>query len=683
MRLSLEPDLTHDDFTSTFAAWRERVVLLVLRIMVVGWAVATPLALMSVPSEQLPLRATYYALVLFLLAMVAFWRNLHVRLRAWVAVFILYQSSVMFFLNSGLVGSGRTALLVTMFGAFFLLRVKDAIIFAVGALLSIGVLYAAFYTEWVPRPSRALELAFTGPYLTIHWFEQVGASVIIGVVLVSALALVQRSLRRADEAHAALAQLNRELEQHVAERTAELAESKRLIEQIADTMPDILYIRDIQTGRNLYNNRCVEVYLGYSSDEIMGYGADVVPALMHPDDRARLAQLGERQAHASDDEVMYFEYRLRHRNGGWRWLSSREVVFRRDEHGHPQHILGIAHDTTARRETEDALRDYQQRMQAIWATVSDGIVLTDAAGIVRDVNPAYCALYGYRADELVGQPVVVPLPPDLQAQAHTDYLRLFATAASHQQFEQRVVGRDGHARIIEGRIAFIEVDGTRTAMVTTVRDVTQRVEMEAALNEANQQLERTNQLLQDANAQLQHDATHDSLTGLYSRRALFDRLPAMLDAAIAYNQPLAVLMLDVDHFKQYNDTAGHAAGDVVLREVAAVLVRLVRSQDVVCRYGGEEFVVLLPNVTPLDALQRAEHIRTAIAQLRPRLQGQKLAPVTVSVGVAMCPEHSTTIEGLLYAADNALYLAKHHGRNRVENGGAPLPLRASATRFQA
>ncbi len=671
----------HSDFVGAFAQWRQQIILALLRTSFVVFVLVTPFALMSVSPAQLPLRAVYYALVCMLLGVAAFWRNLHERTRAWVAAITVYQLAVMFLLSTGFTGSGRTAFLMLILFAVLVLPRKAAILLVTCTLVSLGALYFAFYANLLPRPPTGTPFAASN--LTVRWLEQVGASVIIAVPLISALAVVQRSLRRAGEARADLEQLNKELEQRVAERTAELAESKRLIEQIADTMPDMLYIRDIQTGKNIYHNRSVDAQLGYSSDEIGVYGEDVIPALIHPDDLARLAQLDEYQVRASDGEVLHFEYRVRHRNGGWRWLASREVVFRREDDGRPRHILGIAHDNTERREIEDALRDYQQRMQAIWDTVLDGIVLTDAAGVVRDVNPAYCAMYGYRADELVGQSLVVTLPPDQQAQAQRDYLRLFAAAPLHQQFEQRVVGRDGHDRTIEGRIAFIGTDGERTAMVTTVRDVTQRVEMEAALNAANLQLSRANQLLQDANEQLQHEATHDTLTGLYNRRVLLDRLPALLAEATAYNQSLAVLLLDVDHFKEYNDSAGHAAGDVVLRGLAAVLVRLVRPEDIVCRYGGEEFVVVLPNLTRLDALQRAEHIRTAVAQLRLSFQGQGLAPITVSVGVALRPEHGTTVEGLLFAADNALYLAKHNGRNRVEIGGAPLPLRANATRFQA
>jgi diguanylate cyclase (GGDEF)-like protein len=128
---------------------------------------------------------------------------------------------------------------------------------------------------------------------------------------------------------------------------------------------------------------------------------------------------------------------------------------------------------------------------------------------------------------------------------------------------------------------------------------------------------------------------------------------------------LAVLMLDIDHFKQFNDTFGHEAGDAILREVAEIFMQTVRVEDIACRYGGEEFVIILPE-TPLDvALERAESIRARVREMRIRSHQTTLREVTVSIGVAMYPESGGTLEELLRAADRALYAAKHRGRNQI------------------
>jgi diguanylate cyclase (GGDEF)-like protein len=128
---------------------------------------------------------------------------------------------------------------------------------------------------------------------------------------------------------------------------------------------------------------------------------------------------------------------------------------------------------------------------------------------------------------------------------------------------------------------------------------------------------------------------------------------------------LAILMLDVDHFKKFNDSYGHEAGDCILRDVAEIFRQEVRSEDIICRYGGEEFVIILPETSDAEAVERAETIRKCVSQMRVRFRGEALREVTVSIGVAIYPQSGATLEEMLRAADRALYTAKHEGRNRV------------------
>ena len=125
------------------------------------------------------------------------------------------------------------------------------------------------------------------------------------------------------------------------------------------------------------------------------------------------------------------------------------------------------------------------------------------------------------------------------------------------------------------------------------------------------------------------------------------------------------MMLDVDHFKRFNDTFGHDAGDALLRGMGAILRRTVREGDMPCRYGGEEFVVILPGADLNGTRQRAEVLRAAIEQWNPQHNGRSLGTVTVSVGVAAFPLHGDTGQAVLKMADQALYAAKHAGRNRI------------------
>lgn len=167
--------------------------------------------------------------------------------------------------------------------------------------------------------------------------------------------------------------------------------------------------------------------------------------------------------------------------------------------------------------------------------------------------------------------------------------------------------------------------------------------------------------------QLRTQSIRDVLTGLYNRRFLEESADRELHVARRKGLPLTVIMLDVDHFKKFNDANGHAAGDEVLKAVGALLRRTVRASDICCRYGGEEFTVLMPEAGAAPAMMRAEQLCAAARELRVGT----LPAVTLSLGVAVYPDHGTTWEALLRAADTALYEAKRAGRDRIALSGAP------------
>jgi diguanylate cyclase (GGDEF)-like protein len=128
---------------------------------------------------------------------------------------------------------------------------------------------------------------------------------------------------------------------------------------------------------------------------------------------------------------------------------------------------------------------------------------------------------------------------------------------------------------------------------------------------------------------------------------------------------LALMMIDIDHFKRFNDLHGHEVGDQVLREVAQVLQKQTRGSDVAARFGGEEFTIVLADITDQRALERAQRVRQQVEQLVLRPSGKDVGVVTISIGLAQFPAHGSTVEALLLAADKALYEAKNSGRNRV------------------
>lgn len=185
-----------------------------------------------------------------------------------------------------------------------------------------------------------------------------------------------------------------------------------------------------------------------------------------------------------------------------------------------------------------------------------------------------------------------------------------------------------------------------------------------AIESIGEQLSQTMANLQ-LRESLRVQSLRDPLTHLYNRRYLEENLFRELQRCERRGLPVAVMMLDVDHFKRFNDENGHAAGDALLSRVGEVLVDLTRGEDIACRYGGEEFTIVLPEASLEVALRRAEEIRAAIGSLSVIHMRRVLGPVSVSIGVACFPQHGGSPERLLAAADSALYRAKADGRNRV------------------
>jgi diguanylate cyclase (GGDEF)-like protein len=172
-----------------------------------------------------------------------------------------------------------------------------------------------------------------------------------------------------------------------------------------------------------------------------------------------------------------------------------------------------------------------------------------------------------------------------------------------------------------------------------------------------------------ANVQLREilriQSIHDDLTGLFNRRYMEETLEREIHRARRGGRPMSVLMVDVDSFKRQNDIFGHEGGDMVLRELGGLLRENLRKEDIPCRYGGEEFVLVLPDAALQGAVRRAEQLREAVKRISIPYQGRKIGSITVSIGVAAFPEHGPDGHALLQAADAALYQAKRDGRDCV------------------
>jgi diguanylate cyclase (GGDEF)-like protein len=240
---------------------------------------------------------------------------------------------------------------------------------------------------------------------------------------------------------------------------------------------------------------------------------------------------------------------------------------------------------------------------------------------------------------------------------------------------------DGAKRVSAGELnVYLPVrGGDEIADLTRAfNEMTQKVrESRQSLEEARDELARANEGLKAANRTLEALAITDGLTGLYNHRHFQETIEKEIRRCERENRKLSLLLIDIDHFKQYNDRFGHTEGDAALRRVAGQVMKSVRSTDMAFRYGGEELAVLLPSCTKEQATEVAEKIRLAVAKSTAR-PGRFGAKVTVSIGVATFPEDGRVSRGLVDMADAALYAAKAAGRDRVIQAGAELPRKSES-----
>lgn len=276
-----------------------------------------------------------------------------------------------------------------------------------------------------------------------------------------------------------------------------------------------------------------------------------------------------------------------------------------------------------------------------------GICITDPHGYFEMVNPAYCDFYGYAEEELLGQHFTIVVPDAVRETLHALHDSFIEGEERHElRQEWEVIGKSGKTHTIIAEAArIIGFDG-QPRKVTFIVDITERKRLE--------------ERLQRANERLHYLAHHDELTGLLNRRAGLQRLEQELSRSSRYGSPLSVSMFDLDNFKAINDTYGHGVGDNILQEVTAKVNETLRDTDVQIRLGGEEFLVIMPEVDAENARQAMERVRSAVAETT---FTQRALAVTLSAGVAGYVEASTT--RLLDHADKAMYQAKQTGRNCV------------------
>lgn len=318
-------------------------------------------------------------------------------------------------------------------------------------------------------------------------------------------------------------------------------------------------------------------------------------------------------------------------------------------------LLALSRQACAHLEARERIVRLQDRIQCFEACLDSGpaaVSIKDEKGAYRYANASFLAMAGVKSDDIIGKTDIDLWPPDMAARLSEKDRRTRQAGASYSEAE--LMSRpDGICRYWQVH-RFI-MQGKSALLATVGFDIT-----DWKANE--QQLMASQELLKRSLENLEVLSVTDGLTGLHNRRAFEEKLKEEFERARRYKLPLSLLMLDADRFKEFNDACGHPAGDHLLKEIAMTLKQNARANDIVARYGGDEFVVILPNTESKVAFHLAERLRRAAKVLCHSDQ-----PVTISVGVAALTPTMLDPHGLLVSADKALYDAKRKGRNRVSH----------------
>jgi diguanylate cyclase (GGDEF)-like protein/PAS domain S-box-containing protein len=398
-----------------------------------------------------------------------------------------------------------------------------------------------------------------------------------------------------------------------------------------------------RTGVEILSKRLKEIY-GYGENEIADF-SDELDRRTHPDDLLQMRI--DRQLHFDGLTPFYSnEHRVRCKDGRWKWILTRGTVIQRDVHGAPLRFIGTHTDISERKRAEVALRESEERLRMALSATHQGLYDLNVQTGIAIVSPEYANMLGYQhatfhETNLALQERLHPDDKEKTVSAYHAYMG-GETEEYRVEFRQRKSNGEWLWIMSVGAVVEYDTDGEPLRMLGTHLDIDERKKSEALIWQ---------------------QAYIDALTGLPNRRMFNDRLEHDMQKSRRTGLPLAVLFIDLDHFKVINDTLGHAIGDALLLDAAHRLQACVRDSDTVARMGGDEFTISLPE------LQGVEHVETIAENIIQTmsapftLDGEEIF-LSASIGIALFPADASNPDDLLNHADQAMYAAKEAGRNR-------------------
>lgn len=412
---------------------------------------------------------------------------------------------------------------------------------------------------------------------------------------------------------------------------------------------------------DLFYSRQWRAIRGLRPDDPIEASLDAWIGSVHPDDRPHvLAQIAKQESGEASFNV--FSYRERHRDGHWIWIESRGAIVEYGPDGKPSRIAGTDTDITERKEAEERLAQISRRLELALDVSRVGVFEVNLRTNEVRWDDRMIEMYGIEKEPDATTWERALHPEDERKAKET----VLDGVACSQDFanEFRIVRGDGEIRHIRGRAApYVDMTGV-PRLVGANWDVTDDVQLQEDLKHARDLAEAHNEELEAARARIEYTALHDHLTGLPNRRYLDAAIEQAAEAAQQDGSRLAVLHIDLDRFKEINDTLGHLAGDQMLVHAARVLSELRKPGDFVARIGGDEFVFLSAGPVGRNLARLAEAIVAAMR--KPVTFNGHVCRFGASVGIASQSGAAIDAKQLLVHADLALYRAKNRGRSRHE-----------------
>ena len=407
---------------------------------------------------------------------------------------------------------------------------------------------------------------------------------------------------------------------------------------LAEQSSDIIVLVN-RKGIITYENHAIERVLGFKAEERIGASFF---DLIHPDDLKFLIDVATTFVRDKNARILQSEVRLRHRDGNWRIFevtASSLINNTKIEGG----IVNLR-DITERKQMEKTLRQSEEKYRTILENIQEGYFEVDLTGNFTFFNDSLCRNLGYSKEELMGMNNRQYTDKEHSKKLFQAFNKVYNTGEP-TEFDWQIIRKDETKRYVEASVLLQkDSSGKPTGFRGIVHDVTERKQIEQQLN---------------------HMATHDVLTGLPNRMVFIDRLEVALAQSKRSRHKLAIMMLDLDHFKAINDTLGHMVGDQLLKDVGYRLSGLLRQNDTVARLGGDEFIVLLSDLERMeDVIQVAKKILKAFQQ--PFVCDNHKLTSNTSIGIAIYPDDGEDIDSLLKKSDMAMYFVKTHGRNNYK-----------------